>query len=115
MEIHCDDVTETKKADAAEHPKVFHRVGLLVNEPPDQPGCSLFSHPRTSIRHICSRRKFNLRLHPHSFYLNYRASDCGLPAPFNGCQWMDYDIKAALHSIFHGLSRVRPFDCLATC
>jgi len=24
---------ETKKADVAEHPKVFHRVGLLINEP----------------------------------------------------------------------------------
>ena len=23
-----------KKADAAEHPEVFHRVGLLFNEPP---------------------------------------------------------------------------------
>jgi hypothetical protein len=23
-----------KKADAEEHPKVFHRVGLLINEPP---------------------------------------------------------------------------------
>jgi hypothetical protein len=23
-----------KKADEAEHPKVFHHVGLLINEPP---------------------------------------------------------------------------------
>jgi hypothetical protein len=29
-----DGVTETKKADVAEHPKVFHHVGLLFNEPP---------------------------------------------------------------------------------
>ena len=26
--------TEAKKADVAEHPKVFHHVGLLVNGPP---------------------------------------------------------------------------------
>jgi hypothetical protein len=25
--------TRTKKADPAEHPKVFHHVGLLANEP----------------------------------------------------------------------------------
>jgi hypothetical protein len=28
--FHC----ETKKADVAEHPEVFHHVGLLLNEPP---------------------------------------------------------------------------------
>jgi hypothetical protein len=27
-----------KKADAAEHPQVFDRVGLLVNEPPGTAG-----------------------------------------------------------------------------
>jgi hypothetical protein len=27
--------TRTKKADVAEHPKVFHHVGLLMNELPD--------------------------------------------------------------------------------
>ena len=27
-----------KKADVAEHPKVFHHVGLLVNEPPGPAG-----------------------------------------------------------------------------
>ena len=27
-----------KKADVAEHPKVFHHVGLLVNEPPAAAG-----------------------------------------------------------------------------
>ena len=27
-----------KKADAAEHPEVFHRVGLLTNEPPGGAG-----------------------------------------------------------------------------
>jgi hypothetical protein len=36
-----------KKADVAENPKVFDHVGLLVNEPPGEPGCSLFSHPIT--------------------------------------------------------------------
>jgi hypothetical protein len=28
----------TKKADVAEHPKVFDHVGLLVNEPPGKAG-----------------------------------------------------------------------------
>jgi 2-keto-3-deoxy-L-rhamnonate aldolase RhmA len=28
----------TKKADVAEHPKVFGHVGLLVNEPPGKAG-----------------------------------------------------------------------------
>jgi hypothetical protein len=37
-----------KKADVAENPKVFDHVGLLVNEPPANPGCSLFSHPTRS-------------------------------------------------------------------
>ena len=27
-----------KKADVAEHPKVFHHVGLLINEPPSRAG-----------------------------------------------------------------------------
>jgi hypothetical protein len=27
-----------QKADVAEHPKVFDRVGLLANEPPDRVG-----------------------------------------------------------------------------
>jgi hypothetical protein len=30
--------TRTKKADVAEHPKVFDHVGLLSNEPPKTPG-----------------------------------------------------------------------------
>ena len=30
--------TENKKADAAEHPKVFDHVGLLFNEPPAMGG-----------------------------------------------------------------------------
>jgi len=28
--------SETKKADVAEHPKIFRHVGLLLNEPPDK-------------------------------------------------------------------------------
>jgi hypothetical protein len=32
---------ETKKADVAEHPKVFDRVGLLVNEPSSSAGLLL--------------------------------------------------------------------------
>jgi hypothetical protein len=31
-------LTVTKKADVAEHPKVFHHVGLLINEPPGGTG-----------------------------------------------------------------------------
>jgi len=31
-------VQETKKADEAEHQKVFHRVGLLFSEPPGTAG-----------------------------------------------------------------------------
>jgi hypothetical protein len=30
--------TDNKKADVTEHPKVFGRVGLLVNEPPGKAG-----------------------------------------------------------------------------
>jgi hypothetical protein len=30
--------TNQKKADVAEHPEVFHHVGLLVNEPPGTAG-----------------------------------------------------------------------------
>jgi hypothetical protein len=29
---------ETKKADVAEHPKVFDHVGLLLNKPPGKTG-----------------------------------------------------------------------------
>jgi hypothetical protein len=29
---------DTKKADVAEHPKVFHHVGLLTNGPPGAAG-----------------------------------------------------------------------------
>ena len=32
-----------KKADAAEHPEVFHRVGLLTNEPPGTSRVALYS------------------------------------------------------------------------
>jgi hypothetical protein len=39
-----------KKADVAENPKVFDHVGLLLNEPPGEPGCSLSSHPTTSTQ-----------------------------------------------------------------
>jgi hypothetical protein len=37
-----------KKADVAEHPRVFNHVGLLFNGPPDISGCPLPSHPTTS-------------------------------------------------------------------
>ena len=39
-----------KKADVAEHPKVFNHVGLLVNEPPGQPGCPSSSRPTISCQ-----------------------------------------------------------------
>ena len=32
---------KNKKADVAEHPEVFHHVGLLVNEPPGAAGLLL--------------------------------------------------------------------------
>jgi hypothetical protein len=35
---HVPRQEETKKADVAEHPKVFDHVGLLVNEPPGYAG-----------------------------------------------------------------------------
>jgi hypothetical protein len=39
---------KSKKADVAEHPKVFVHVGLLFNGPPRYlPGCPLSSHPTT--------------------------------------------------------------------
>jgi hypothetical protein len=31
-------LAQTKKADVAEHPEVFHHVGLLVNEPSSYAG-----------------------------------------------------------------------------
>jgi hypothetical protein len=31
-------MARTKKADVAEHPEVFNRVGLLINELPKQAG-----------------------------------------------------------------------------
>ena len=37
-----------KKTDAAEHPEVFRRIGLLFNEPLASPGCPLSSHPKTN-------------------------------------------------------------------
>jgi hypothetical protein len=40
---------KSKKADVAEHPEVFHHVGLLANEPSGEPDCSLYSHPTTFI------------------------------------------------------------------
>jgi hypothetical protein len=33
----CIDL-KTKKADVAEHPEVFHHVGLLIDEPPGKAG-----------------------------------------------------------------------------
>jgi hypothetical protein len=38
----------TKKTDVAERPQASNHVGLLLNEPPGRPGCSLISHPTTS-------------------------------------------------------------------
>ena len=40
---------QNKKAGVAEHRVVFDNAGLLANEPPDQPGCSLSSHPTSLI------------------------------------------------------------------
>ena len=34
----CLVTRETKKADVEKHPKVFHHVGLLVNEPSSYAG-----------------------------------------------------------------------------
>ena len=44
---HLRAVEAKKKADVVEHPKVFDHVGLLLNEPPGGPGCSLSSRPTT--------------------------------------------------------------------
>jgi hypothetical protein len=44
-----------QKADVAEHPEVSNHVGLLINEPPGIPGCSLFSHPTTSSIFPCQQ------------------------------------------------------------
>jgi hypothetical protein len=43
--MHPKESHPIKKADAANHPEVIDRVGLLVNEPPAVASCSLFSHP----------------------------------------------------------------------
>jgi hypothetical protein len=39
-----------KKAGVAEYPKAFNHAGLLFNEPPGGPDCSLFSHPTICCR-----------------------------------------------------------------
>jgi hypothetical protein len=36
--MQTSQTTNNKKADVAEHPKVFDHVGLLVNEPPGETG-----------------------------------------------------------------------------
>ena len=43
-----DAADSHKKTDVAENPKVIDHVGLLFNEPPGIPGCSLFSHPTSA-------------------------------------------------------------------
>ena len=65
---------ETKKADVAEHPKAYDHVGLLFNEPPGEPGCSLFSHP-TNIIQIDSRAALIVNASPLAG-VSYRAA-CG--------------------------------------
>ena len=62
---------KTKKADLAEHPQVSNHVGLLANEPPGEPGCSLFSHPTTSAQPI-SMGAFNFASTPNSQHSNVR-------------------------------------------
>jgi hypothetical protein len=52
-----------KKADVAEHPRVSNHVGLLFNEPPGEPSCSLFSHP-TNIIQINSGAAFIVNASP---------------------------------------------------
>jgi hypothetical protein len=52
-----------KKADVDEHPRVSDHVGLLFNEPPSEPGCSLFSHP-TNIIQIDSGTAFIVNASP---------------------------------------------------
>jgi len=51
------ETTSAKKTDVAEHPEAFRHVGLLVNEPPGHPGCSLGSHPKTLRQNVgrCAR------------------------------------------------------------
>jgi hypothetical protein len=45
-----------KKADVAEHPKVFHHVGLLSNEPSAAADCSFYSRPKTSRQNLQTAR-----------------------------------------------------------
>jgi hypothetical protein len=44
---------KTKKTDAAKHTQVFRRIGLLFNEPPGTPSCSLCSHPNSAHSTAC--------------------------------------------------------------
>src|ERR1700738_4313578 len=39
---HADAADGQKKADVMEHPRVFHHVGLLVNEPPSNGQAALY-------------------------------------------------------------------------
>ena len=48
--------TENKKADVAEHPEVFHHVGLLFNGSSAAAGYPLFSHP-TSLQSAAILRR----------------------------------------------------------
>jgi hypothetical protein len=52
-----------KKADVAGHPKVSDHVGMLFNEPPGEPGCSLLSHP-TNIIPVESGAAFTVNASP---------------------------------------------------
>jgi hypothetical protein len=66
-----------KKADVVGHPRVLNHVGLLSNEPPSEPSCSLFSHPTTIIR-VDSGTEFIVNASPLAG-LSYRGD--------NGTQW----------------------------
>src|SRR5688572_8112119 len=76
-DINTADIVKTsngaKKADVAKHPKVFHHVGLLVNEPPALAGCSLYSQPKTSLANLPAARGSFTRTACHVFYHNYTA------------------------------------------
>ena len=88
-----------KKADVAEHPKVFHHVGLLVNEPPAGPGCSLYSHPKTSRQTlICRPRKSHAGCNSSFFYYNYMT----LSTEHNAIRhsaglWLGVELSCAKH------------------
>jgi hypothetical protein len=85
-----------KKAGVVKRPQAFNHVGLLLNEPPREPSCSLCSHPTTSTD-----------LHPQSrVQVDRRSTDRLIVQRHEGK-------TSRLSSLFRGSDLRSPLDCLS--